>query len=116
VTQSEIDDLIWFLARGSELNCEGHEYCSFCLEVVDSNGHSDDCPMIRARQILGDKWDKYEEENPPLTREEIAELVFLQNKFSVCFYCGKRMRNKDMKFHQETDPECIEAQKKRRTR
>ena len=110
------EEIVMMVAKGIEFECSPDPdnpqfFCSFCLEPIDGVGHDEDCPMYKARELLGDKWQEVVDK----AKQEIIEEMEEENRqmseeFSICLFCRKTVKNKDMKKHQLTNEYCLQRQ------
>jgi hypothetical protein len=97
----------------SEYDGRMYTYCAYCGEGQErGNDHSEDCPSLVARRLLGASW----------PREEVAEVdVFEIRRDAMiekmrrekeglrtrCKICNKKVATEGLDAHQRDNPHCL---------
>lgn len=133
---SEIEQILWAVAEGSEYDGRTYTYCTHC-HTSQENGerHDEDCLMLRARRALGTIWtdavDAEERKHQEMQQEQHrrqqaeaaraadkksrAEAIALANSIT-CDFCGDSMHKNALANHQLYTNKCLKAQGKSLTR
>ncbi len=113
IEDDRVKDLIWYVAQGhtydSEYDGRNYTYCKHCdCCLSEMEKHEEDCQMIVAREILGDKWLEYEKE---VAAKGDDELTVWKVKRKICQFCGKRIaEGTGMQKHLKTNTKCLTLQ------
>jgi len=111
----ELEKLCLLVADGttydSEYDGRMGTYCSYCKSGGGWHDieHDGDCPTLKAREILGDRWPVAEPEPKPQYIFPTADEFY--HAKVTCEICGKRLRETGLSAHKKESPRCLAIRK-----
>ncbi len=112
----KLESLLMEVASGMEHDSEydgvNDSYCSFCDQNMSHNEkHDDDCLMLIAREILGDRYHKIIEQKEADRKTEYEKSIEYMNSRQSCPICRKMIMASVMYKHQRDNKRCLEKQR-----